>query len=135
MEIFCYNAAKPREELESFNHRLAAFCTENMVIGHKAEMLGPSLVVSLTLAEDMDIEAANTLSVRVVLADGLHDSLEDDLTKVLDLLSAENSDEDPMIPFSVDVAVRSDLPVQGFVIIVSTNGVAVDEEHTRDEEG
>ncbi len=125
MEVFVYNAAKPREEITAFNQRLRAYCDDNPVVAIDAEMLGPSLVVSLTHAEDLQVELSNTFATLVVPISGLEDKLEEILTDVLDTIASEHSDDDPRIPADIDVVYRPDIPTEGFAIINIINGELV----------
>jgi len=135
VEIFVYNAARPREELASFNHRIEAFCRENMVIQARASMVGPSLMVALTLAEDMDLPIANTITATVRPVDGLADDLEDALTKALEGIAAEDTEGSPHIAYTVDTVFRTDFPVQGFALFhIVTGSVVSDDEGAEEEE-
>lgn len=128
MEVFCYNMSKPRETLDSFNHRLQSFCMDNMVVASALSMMGPTAIVSLTLADDVDMPSANTLTVFTALTEGLNDNLEEDITSIIGDLVAVNSEESPCIPYSFDTAVRTDLPIAGIAMISCINGMVVDEE-------
>lgn len=128
MEIFCFNAAKPREELSSFNHRLRVFCQENLVVGCLPSALGPSLVLSLTLAEDVDLPASNSISLQVTLCGGLDDRLEENLGNTVLALGSESTESDPFVPFQVQAIPRADLPTEGFCVISVINGGIEEEE-------
>lgn len=134
MEAFVYNAAKPREEITAFNERLRAYCEENPVVAIAAEMIGPSLVLSLTHAEDLQVALSNTFGVLVVPISGLEDKLEDILTDVLDTIAAEHRDDAMRIPADIDVVHRPDLPTEGFAVINVINGVLEDEEDDDDDD-
>ncbi|NEN87979.1 MAG: hypothetical protein F6K48_03255 [Okeania sp. SIO3H1] len=128
MEVFCYNAAQPREQLESFNHRLADFCQRHMVVNIAAQMVGPTLTVSLTLDSDLDLPMANTLTVAVTEIDGRSANMEEVLSRIIQDISATSTEETPLVPFEMETVFRPDLPVQGFAIFSIINGTAVLEE-------
>jgi ATP-dependent protease Clp ATPase subunit len=125
MEVFAYNAAKPREELASFNHRVAVFCKENMVVQAKASMVGPTLLLSLTLADDIEVPVANTITTHIEEVDGLADDLEDQLTRALEAISEADTESDPSIAFAMETVYRTDLPVRGFAVFQIINGAVV----------
>lgn len=135
MEIFVYNAAKPREDLGSFNHRMQQYCVDNNVIQAKASMLGPSLIISLTVMEDVELPIAQTLSVFVKSLDGVNEKLEDEFTALLDGLAEQDTPQDPSLPFQVDILTRPDLCIQGFAIFhVLTGTLTADEDDEEDGE-
>lgn len=122
MEIFCFNAAKPREELDSFNHRLRVFCQDNLVVGCVPSALGPSLILSLTMAEDVDLPASNSIAVQVLKANGLDDRLEEHLGNEALALGADSTDSAPFVPFQAQAIPRADLPTEGFCVVSVING-------------
>jgi len=133
MEIFVYNAAKPREDIGSFNHRVQQYCSDNNVIQAKATMLGPSLIISCTLMEDVEVPLAQTLSLEIHQVDGTSDKLEEQCTALLDDMAERDTPEDPVLPFNAEVLTRPDLCVQGFIVFQLFTGT-IASEATEDEE-
>jgi hypothetical protein len=133
MEVFAYNAAKPREQLDSFNHRVSVFCKENMVVQLHASMVGPTLLLSLTLADDIDLPMANTITAHIEEVDGLADDLEDQLTQALESIASADTEDSPSIAFTMDTVFRTDLPVRGFAVFSIINGTVVADDE--DDEG
>lgn len=126
MEFFVYNLAKPREDIQSFNHRLQQYCADNDVIQAESSFVGPSLVVALTVMENIQLPAANTVSVEVHLVDGHSDDLEEQLSKVLDDMAERDTEEDPVLPFQARIHPRPDLCTQGAIVIQLFTGTVVD---------
>ena len=129
MEAFVLNVAKPRETLEQFNERVAAYCAENPVVDANVSMLGPSLLVSLTHADDVDANLGHVICPVIYEADGLDDELEDKLTKLLDTIHDMDTEDDPHVVFNAQAVHRPDFPAQGFVVFTMiTGGVEIEDE-------
>jgi len=133
MEVFTYNAAVPREQLTSFVHRVQTFCIDNMVVSISAQMIGPSLVLGLTLADDVEVPMANSLTVHVEEIDGHNEQLEDALTAVLERIAEEDSEEDPRVAYDLAAVHRPDLPTKGFVVVSIINGTVVPDDDEGDD--
>jgi hypothetical protein len=100
MEVFAFNPAAGNEPIADFNGRLKAYCLETAVLAVEVSIVDQAIALSLTTDED-DGSMSPLLLVPVVvpLTTGDLLSLENKLTEVRDDLMAQNSDENPFVPF------------------------------------
>lgn len=126
MEAFVYNAAKPRESLESFNDRIKAYCLDNPVVGIEATCMGPTMMVSLTHADDVEVPVGNTVLAHFHYANGLDDQLEEHIGEVVDTLVEEDTPDDARVPWQAQLITRRDLPNEGWLMVLCVTG-SVDE--------
>ncbi len=99
MDLFTYDPAGV-ESLDAFNGRLAAYAATNDVTGVVSTTLGDTLLLSLTVADD--IPAPILLRPFVVtVAEGSGKRLETDLSVILDKIKAEHTDDNMSVPVEV----------------------------------
>jgi len=122
MEIFVYNQDSPREPLQAFNERLQTFCLDNPIIAVNAAAVGPSIIVSMTHADDLGAENMPTLLAQVVSLNGTRQTLEEEFTALLDAWAAHNREDDPRIPARMDIIARNDNPLLGFGVLQMVTG-------------
>jgi hypothetical protein len=102
MEVFAWNPKAQNEGIDDFNGRLAAFCVDNPVIDITVSTLGPAICLSLTLAEDADIDSAMAIVPKVmVIGDAQMLALEKTVGDELAAITATDSDDAPALPFKV----------------------------------
>jgi hypothetical protein len=129
MEIFTYNAKKPRESLEDFNQRLREYCDDAPVVAIQPQVIGAQLVIPLTTADDVEaMPGAQTLMPHVVGLDGLDDMLEETLTDVLGEIEETDDEQDSKIPYQLVTMSRADLPSQGWGVFIMINGLVTADE-------
>lgn len=126
MEVFTYNPKNQREPLEAFNERVANYCEEYPVVAIDVSMVGPTLLLSLTLADDVD-QSGWALTAVTMEIDGNDKTVEDTLTSRLDSLSKRNKEDHMFQPVKAVAVSRSDLPSQGFVVFLIANGTCDEE--------
>lgn len=102
MEVFAWNPDTKAEPLDDFNGRLAAFCVENPVVDIAVSTLGPAICLSLTLAEDIELDSAIAIVPKVMMlnADQLK-TLEKTLGDEIAAITATDSDDAPALPMKV----------------------------------
>jgi hypothetical protein len=102
MEVFAWNPAAANEVIDDFNGRLAAFCTENPVIDITVSTLGPAICLSLTLAEDAEVDSAMAIVPKVMLvSDAQMKTLEKTVGDEIAAIAALDRDDAPSLPFKV----------------------------------
>lgn len=102
MEVFAYNPAAKNESVADFNERMAAFCLENPVVDITVSTAGPAICLSLTLAEDAEIDSAVAIVPTVtVLEQPQLLQLERSLGDAVAAVAATDSDDAPAQPFKV----------------------------------
>jgi hypothetical protein len=102
MEVFAWNPLAANEDLPDFNDRVAAFCVDNPVLDISVSTLGPAILLSLTLAEDAEVEASTAIVPRVMLiTEPQLKTLEKTVGDELAEIAAQDSDDSPSLPFKV----------------------------------
>ncbi len=100
MELFTFTPGG-HETIDGFNQRLATFAAGQQVTGARTSVIGGTLVLSLTLADDLPAENLLRPFVSLIGKTGLL-TLETALTAILDQIKAEDKpaqnddDEDVM---------------------------------------
>jgi hypothetical protein len=104
MEVFAFNPAAGNEPISDFNGRLKAYSLENSILDVQVTTVDQAIVVSLTTADD-DGSVSPILLVPVVVPLTTSDflALETKLSQVRDDLLAQDSDDNPFVPFQVKV--------------------------------
>lgn len=118
MEVMVYNAVKPRESLQEFNDRLREYCEQYDVGLIEASVVGPSIVVSFTLAEELSTPIAHCLIPVIDTISGTDAMLEEVIGERLTPFIPDPADDDPdLVPTLFQVLPRMDVPTEGFTIL------------------
>src|SRR4051812_11082247 len=101
MDIFAFTPGGA-ETLDAFNARLAAYAASNDVAGVRASTLGKTLILSMTLIEDIPAMLLLRPFVAAIPASGVA-ALETSLTSVLDAIKAEDQPSGEVMSVPVEV--------------------------------
>ncbi len=130
MLSFVFNPAAKRESLKEFTARVHEFCTENPVVNIAASSLGPSLVLTMMLAEEaaeLGMPAQATLMPYIDLVSGTDAMLEEVLERLQTKINADHKDDDMRVPIAQQLVARTDRPNDGWAVVIVVNGEVDDE--------
>jgi hypothetical protein len=99
MEAFTYTPGG-NENIDSFNMRLAKYSLDNNVVGVVSTLIGSTLILSLTLEQDLPAVILLRPFVAIVTEDSLP-ALETALSQVLGQIKAQDSDDVMSVPVEV----------------------------------
>ncbi len=129
MDIFTFTPGGI-ESIDAFNGRLAAYAANNNVTGARTSILGNTLVLSLTLDQDIPAPLLLRPFVGLIGADGLP-GLETALTNVLDAIKAEDNPEKEVMSVPVEcrcfAAVHEPTQQVGYAVFLIAVGEIDDE--------
>jgi len=129
MEVFVYNSASPRESLEDFNKRLGSYCLANAVVSVNAQVAQTQLVISVGLADDLNLEIQQPTLMPVVAEISAQDgTLEESLTALVETVRAHDREDDARIPTDVRITMREDDPRLGYATLMVITGAVAPEE-------
>lgn len=126
MQVFVFS--KIREGVREFNARLSEFCSENAITGFDVQSFGASLVLFLTLADDLpEATGLPTLDVHIRTLDAKSADLEEQLTEILEQENAKDADDNPHLPIKAQIVAQANDDTKGWLVIASINGEVEDE--------
>lgn len=121
MEIFVYNPAENRETLESFNKRVSDFCLKNPVSAIQPSVVGPSIILSVSKADDLGA-IGPCFSAEVHELEGSAKMLEEQLDDLKQQIASQHKHDDMRLPCSVVAIPRTDDPTIGYAVFLIVTG-------------